>query len=237
MAPYLHGRSPGEASPARWNHINREQRINERIRAREIRLIGENAEQLGIVTLTSALFLARERGLDLVEVAPNAVPPVCRLMDYARWKYEQAKREREARKNQKSVMIKEVRFRPKIDDHDIDFKTKQIIRFLGDGDKVKATVMFRGREMAHPQIAKLLLDRVAGQVKAAAVVERPASLEGRTMFMILTPGPNAAAVAKSLRGGEAEAAGEASKAEAGKPEAAKPEAATQVAATPGAAKA
>lgn len=134
-----------------------------------------------------ALQDARERNLDLVEVAPTASPPVCRLMDYARWKYEQAKKEREARKNQKSVLIKEVRFRPKIDDHDIDFKVKQIIRFLGEGDKVKANVLFRGREMAHPQIAKQLLDGVLAQVKQFATVEKPASMEGRSMSMILAP--------------------------------------------------
>ncbi|MFN8534027.1 MAG: translation initiation factor IF-3 [Dehalococcoidia bacterium] len=167
--------------------INRELRVNERIRARDIRLIGEHGEQLGIVSLVQALQDARERNLDLVEVAPTASPPVCRLMDYARWKYEQAKKEREARKNQKSVLIKEVRFRPKIDDHDIDFKVKQIIRFLGEGDKVKANVLFRGREMAHPQIAKQLLDGVLAQVKQFATVEKPASMEGRSMSMILAP--------------------------------------------------
>ncbi len=108
-------------------------------------------------------------------------------MDFARWKYEQAKKEREARKNQKSVEIKEVRFRPKIDEHDIDFKVKQILRFLNEGDKVKANVLFRGREMAHPQIARQLLDAVLNQVKTVAVVERPPNLEGRSMSMILAP--------------------------------------------------
>jgi len=108
-------------------------------------------------------------------------------MDYARWKYEQAKKEREARKHQKAVEIKEIRFRPKIDDHDISFKTKQIQKFLSEGDKVKINVLFRGREMAHPQIGKQLLDKVAAQVKTFAIVERPASLEGRSMSMILSP--------------------------------------------------
>jgi translation initiation factor IF-3 len=121
-------------------------------------------------------------------------------MDYARWKYEQAKKEREARKNQKSVLIKEVRFRPKIDDHDIDFKVKQILRFLGEGDKVKANVLFRGREMAHPQIAKQLLDSVLAQVKPFAVVEKPASMEGRSMSMILAPASQPAAQATTQKG-------------------------------------
>jgi len=182
----------GRGSSERWVDINRDLRINERIRAREVRLIGENGEQLGILTLPQALQYARERNLDLVEVAPTAAPPVCRLMDYARWKYEQAKKEREARKNQKSVLIKEVRFRPKIDDHDIDFKVKQILRFLSEGDKVKANVLFRGREMAHPQIAKQLLDSVLAQVKQYATVEKPPAMEGRSMSMILAPTSQAA---------------------------------------------
>ncbi|GIW05246.1 MAG: hypothetical protein KatS3mg060_0051 [Dehalococcoidia bacterium] len=190
----------GRGSSERWFDINRDLRINERIRAREVRLIGENGEQLGILTLPQALQYARDRNLDLVEVAPTAVPPVCRLMDYARWKYEQAKKEREARKNQKSVLIKEVRFRPKIDDHDIDFKVKQILRFLGEGDKVKANVLFRGREMAHPQIAKQLLDSVLAQVKPFAVVEKPASMEGRSMSMILAPASQPAAQATTQKG-------------------------------------
>ncbi|GIW09203.1 MAG: hypothetical protein KatS3mg061_0260 [Dehalococcoidia bacterium] len=139
------------------------------------------------MTLPQALQYARDRNLDLVEVAPTASPPVCRLMDYARWKYEQAKKEREARKNQKSVLIKEVRFRPKIDDHDIDFKVKQILRFLAEGDKVKISVLFRGREVAHPQIAKQLLDNVVAQVKAHATIEKPVSLEGRAMSLVLAP--------------------------------------------------
>lgn len=162
-----------------------------------MRVIGDGGEQLGILPLFQALQIARERNLDLVEVAPTSVPPVCRLLDYARWKYEQAKKEREARKNQKSVMIKEVRFRPKIDEHDIDFKTKQIQKFLGDGDKVKVTVQFRGREMAHPQLAKTLLDNVASKIRSVGSVERPALLEGRSMYMILTP--TASAVQQASR--------------------------------------
>jgi translation initiation factor IF-3 len=153
------------------------------------------------MTLPQALQHARDRNLDLVEVAPTASPPVCRLMDYARWKYEQAKKEREARKNQKLVLVKEVRFRPKIDDHDIDFKVKQILRFLAEGDKVKISVLFRGREVAHPQIAKQLLDNVVAQVRAHATIEKPVSLEGRAMSLVLAPlaAPTAAKGARESR--------------------------------------
>lgn len=138
-----------------------------------------------------ALQLARERGFDLVEVAPTADPPVCRLLDYGKFKYEQSKRDREARKHQKQVVLREVRMKPKIDDHDIAFKTRTTEKLLREGDKVKVSVMFRGREVTHPQIGAQLLDRVYKQVKDIAVVEKQPSLEGRFMTMILTPGPNA----------------------------------------------
>lgn len=131
--------------------------------------------------------MARDRGLDLVEVAPNAVPPVCRIIDYGRYKYEQTKRERDAKKHQKNVELKEVRLRPKIDDHDVDFKTRQAQRFLEDGDKVKITVMFRGREVTHPQLGKALLTRVASSLATVAAVEKPPALEGRNMTLILAP--------------------------------------------------
>ncbi|MCS6801377.1 MAG: translation initiation factor IF-3 [Dehalococcoidia bacterium] len=172
--------------------MNRELRINERIRAREVRLIGENGEQLGIYPLLQALQYARDRGLDLVEVAPTAVPPVCRLMEYTKWKFEQSKKEREARKHQKQVLVKEIRFRPKISEHDVDFKVKQILRFLSEGDKVKVNVLFRGREAAHPQIAKQLLDSVLAKVKPYAAVEKPPVFEGRSMSMTLAPTSQAA---------------------------------------------
>lgn len=149
--------------------------------------------------MPQALALAREKNLDLVEVAPTASPPVCRLLDYARWKYEQAKKEREARKNQKLVEVKEVRLRPKIDDHDVDVKTKQIQRFLSEGDKVKVNVQFRGRELAHPQIAKQLLDKVAADVKSMAVIEKPAILEGRSMSMLLAPATTTASPARPAK--------------------------------------
>ncbi len=134
-----------------------------------------------------ALRIARERNLDLVEVAPNAVPPVCRLIDYGKFKYEQTKKEREARKNQKVVLLKEVRLTPKTDEHDIDFKCKTIQRFLEDGDKVKVTVRFKGREMAHPQLGRQVLDTIASNLQGAATIERTPLIEGRTMTMILTP--------------------------------------------------
>jgi translation initiation factor IF-3 len=140
--------------------------------------------------------MARDRDLDLVEVAPNAVPPVCRLLEYGKFKYEQAKREREARKNQRIVLLKEVRLRPGTDDHDIDFKCKAIQRFLEDGDKVKVTIRFKGREMAHPQLGKDALDRIASNLKVSATVERAALVEGRTMAMILGPAAQLKAAAQ-----------------------------------------
>lgn len=134
-----------------------------------------------------ALQLARERGADLVEVAPQAVPPVCRILDYGKFKYEQAKKEKEARKHQKNVVLREVRMKPKIDEHDIDFKTRIAAKLLQEGDKVKVTIMFRGREVTHPQIGRDLLDRVAERLKDLASIEKPASMEGRFMSIILAP--------------------------------------------------
>ena len=171
----------------RDKRIARELRVNEKVRAKEVRLIGEAGEQLGVMPLFQAVQIARERNTDLVEVAPTAVPPVCRLMDFGKFKYEQAKKERDARKHQKSVLLREVRFRPKIDEHDINFKVKIIQKLLGEGDKVKVSVMFRGREVTHPQLGKQLLDRVAESLKEASSIEKPAAMEGRNMTMILTP--------------------------------------------------
>jgi translation initiation factor IF-3 len=151
-----------------------------------VRLIGEDGEQLGVVPTFEALQTARNRGVDLVEVAPNAVPPVCRLLDYGRFKYEQEKKEREARKNQKIVLMKEIRLRPKTDEHDLATKAKQIERFIDDGDRVKVTLRFRGREMAHPGLGRQLLEDLAGRVKEVAAVERMPLLEGNSMTMILT---------------------------------------------------
>jgi translation initiation factor IF-3 len=165
----------------------RDLRVNERIRVREVRLINENGEQLGVKPTPEALQLARESGLDLVEVAPMATPPVCRLMDYGRFKYEQTKKERDARKHATKVELKEVRLRPKTDEHDIAFKTRNVQRFLEEGDKVKVTLLFRGREMAHPQIGRTILENVAEQVRSLGQVERMPLMEGRTMTMILSP--------------------------------------------------
>jgi translation initiation factor IF-3 len=153
-----------------------------------VRVIGVNGEQLGVMPLMQALDQARDSGADLVEVAPTAVPPVCRILDYGKFKYEQAKKEREAKKHQHNVLLREIRIRPKIDDHDIDFKTRTAEKLIKEGDKVKITVMFRGREVTHPQLGKELLDRVYDRLKDIAGVEKAASMEGRHMTMILAPG-------------------------------------------------
>ena len=152
-----------------------------------MRLIGASGEQLGVMPLPEALRVARDQAVDLVEVAPNAVPPVCRLMDYGKFKYEQTKKEREARKHQKVVLLKEVRLTPKTDEHDVEFKTRTILRFLKEGDKVKVTVRFKGREMAHPQLGRHVLDSIADSLKGVAAIERTPLMEGRTMSMIVTP--------------------------------------------------
>lgn len=162
-------------------------RVNEQIRAREVRLVGEGGEQLGIVPLRDALNLAAERRLDLVEVSPTAHPPVCRIMDYGKFKYEQAKRERESRKKQKVVNIKELKMRPSIEDHDFEVKVQNAKRFLTEGDKVKCTMVFRGREIVHANLAQETLERLAQLVGEVGVMERPPKVEGRTMVMILTP--------------------------------------------------
>jgi len=141
-----------------------------------------------VVRIEDALRLAESRNLDLVEVAPNANPPVCKLLDYGRFKYEQTKREREARKGQKQLVLKEIWFRPNVNQHDRLFKTKRIRQFLEEGDKVKATVRFRGREIAHPELARNLLNQVAEDLKAHAAVEKPPVLEARSMSMIVAPG-------------------------------------------------
>lgn len=157
------------------------------VRAREVRLVDENGEQLGVFTGRDALRVAQERGFDLVEVAPNARPPVCRIMDFGKYKYEQSKRDREARKKQKVVTIKEVKMRPNIEDHDFDVRRRQTEEFLREGDKIKATIMFRGREVVHSSLGKAVLDRLLDAVKDICIVERPAKLEGKNMIMILAP--------------------------------------------------
>lgn len=161
--------------------------INEAIRAREVRLIGSNGDQLGIKPFREALQMAQDADLDLVNVAPQANPPVCRIMDYGKYRYEQSKREKEARKNQKIINIKEVRLSPSIEENDVQTKLKNIRKFLEQGDKVKLSIRFRGREITHQQIGRKILDRIAVEIKEIADVERAPKLEGRQMIMILTP--------------------------------------------------
>lgn len=167
--------------------ISKDLRVNEEIRTKEVRLVGQDGEQLGITPIREALRIAQEKELDLVEVAPTAKPPVCRLMDYGKYKYEQSKRDKEARKKQKIISVKEIKLRPNIETHDLNTKINNITRFLKDGDKVKVTVMFRGREMAHTDLGKQLLDKVIEQLKDVIIVERYPKVEGRNMVMILAP--------------------------------------------------
>jgi len=162
-------------------------RVNDRIRAPEIRLIGADGENVGVVTPTRAMELAEEAGLDLVEISPNATPPVCKIMDFGKFKYENQKKEAEARKKQKIIEIKEVKFRPNTDTHDYDVKMRNVVRFLEGGDKVKVTLRFRGREMAHQDLGRNLLERVAEDVKELGKVEAMPRVEGRQMVMMIGP--------------------------------------------------
>jgi len=161
--------------------------VNEQIKAREVLVVDADGTQLGVMKTDEALNLAQEKKLDLVNVAPGAKPPVCRLMDYGKHKYEQSKRDREARKKQKITTIKEIKLRPNIDQHDFDVKAKRARKFLDNGDKVKVTVMFRGREITHPEIAQRLCKQLADDLAEVGVVEKPAKQEGRNMLMILAP--------------------------------------------------
>jgi len=156
------------------------------IRAREVRVIASDGEQLGVLSVREAIAKAEELGLDLVEVAPTAVPPVCRIMDFGKYKYELNKKANESRKHQTVIQIKEIKLRPRTDDHDIEFKLNNIKRFLADGDKVKVSIMFRGREMAHQQLGRAVLDRIVTELKTIAVVEQMPRMEGRNMFLMLT---------------------------------------------------
>jgi translation initiation factor IF-3 len=165
----------------------KELRINEIIRVREVRLIDADGNQKGIVPTIQALQMAREAGLDLVEVAPQAQPPVCKILDYGKYKFELEKKNRESRKHQKQVKIKEIRMQPKIDGHDLEFKTRHIREFLDEGDKVKVTVRFRGRELAHTELGKDVLDKILVMLEDSFMVEKPAQMEGRTMSILLNP--------------------------------------------------
>ncbi len=164
-----------------------EPRINERIRAREVRLVGPEGAQLGIKALPEALHAARELDLDLVEVAPQASPPVCRIMDYGRFKFEAAQRAKESRRKTTNVAVKEMKYRPKIGTADFDTKTRQVARFLAEGHKVKITIMFRGREVYHQELGKAILDRIAEQMDGNAKIEAIPRLDGRNMTMVLAP--------------------------------------------------
>lgn len=168
----------------------KELEVNYEIKAREVRVIDVDGKQLGIMPLKEALKLAQERQLDLVKVAPQAKPPVCKIMDYGKYKYEQSKREKEARKNQKVISVKEIRMSPNIEEHDFQVRVKSALRFLEDGNKVKVTVRFRGREITHTQLGEDVLKRLAESVKEKAVVEKPPVIEGRNMVMMLSPKQN-----------------------------------------------
>lgn len=162
-------------------------RINSEIRARDVRVISPEGEQLGVMSIRDALDAAMERELDLVEVAPNARPPVCRIMDYGKYRYEQTKQKREAKKKQKVVTVKEVRMTPKIEEHDFQVKTRNAERFLKDGHKVKVSVRFRGREVVHSDLARGMLLDMAEQIGQVASIERQPLVEGRQMIMMLAP--------------------------------------------------
>ena len=167
--------------------ISKDWRINEDIRVREVRLVSDDGEQLGIVPVREALGIALEKGLDLVEVAPSAQPPVCRLMDYGKFKFEQNKREKEARKKQKIISIKEVKMRPNIEEHDFQVKAKNARKFLSGGDKVKLTIMFRGREITHPELGEKLSLKFVGELTDISSVEKAPKVEGRNMVTVLIP--------------------------------------------------
>lgn len=176
--------------------ISKDLRVNDEIRAREVRLIDKDGQQVGIMSLREALRLAGESGLDLVEISPSAKPPVCRIMDYGRYKYELAKREKEARKKQRVVHIKEVKMRPTIEDHDFEVWVRRTEKFLEEGDKIKGIITFRGREIVHADLGRKVLDRLAQRVAHLSVIERPPKLEGRNMIMILNPKPEVVARAE-----------------------------------------
>ena len=190
--------------------ISAEPRINDRIRVPEVRLVGPDGQQVGIVSIQDALRLAQESDLDLVEIAPTSRPPVAKLMDYGKFKYESAMKAREARKNQAHTIIKEMKLRPKIDPHDYETKKGHVVRFLNAGDKVKITIMFRGREQSRPELGRRLLDRLASDVEELGFVEFAPKQDGRNMIMVLGPRKK-----KVEAMAEARAAKDAAKIEAG----------------------
>jgi translation initiation factor IF-3 len=167
--------------------VGKEQRINEKIQVREVRLIDEKGEQRGIVPTVEAMEMARRAGVDLVEVSPTASPPVCKLLDYGKYRFEQEKKLREAKKKQKLVKLKEIRMQPKIEEHDLAFKTKHIAEFLGEGFKVKVTIRFRGRELAHTERGRDVLNKVLEHLGESFVVDKTPVMEGRMMSMFISP--------------------------------------------------
>ncbi len=176
------------AKPIR--HTRRESgevRINRNIRAREVRLIDPDGEQKGIVSLEEALRTAEEYGLDLVEVSPNANPPVCRIMDYGKYRYQQAKKNKDAKKKQSVIHVKEVKLRPKTEEHDIQYKLAHVKRFLSDGNRVKVTIQFRGREIAHPDMARRVVDKILEGTSEIGIVDQQPKIEGRRMIFVLRP--------------------------------------------------
>ena len=174
-------RRPHNAPPTR----DTGPRTNDRIRVPEIRLIGADGENIGVVTPARGMALAQEAGLDLVEISPNAVPPVCKIMDLGKFKYEQQKREAEARKKQKTIEIKEIKFRPGTDDHDYDVKMRSVMRFLEDGDKVKITLRFRGREMAHKELGYDMINKIGTLLEEEAVFEHTPTMAGRNLSVVV----------------------------------------------------
>jgi len=174
----------------RWSQISRDWRVNHEIRVREVRVVGVDGEQLGVLPTHEALRMAEQAELDLVEVAPQSRPPVCRLMDYGRFKYEQSKRDKESRKKQKLVVVKELRMSPKTDRHDLDVKVRNAEKFLREGDRVKLTVRFRGREIVHSNLMRERLQEMAESLSALSTVERAPFMEGRQMVMLLAPKKN-----------------------------------------------
>jgi translation initiation factor IF-3 len=180
--------SRGDRPQSKENElIARPLRVNDQIRIRQVRVIDDEGTQLGVMPTENAQMLARQKGLDLIEVSPTAVPPVCRIGDYGRLKYEQSKKDKDARKKQKNWELREVKLRPKIEAHDYEVKARMAERLLMDGGKVKVTIMFRGREITYTSFGKRLLDRMAVDMAPIATIERDAKLEGKNMFMILAP--------------------------------------------------
>lgn len=169
------------------NQTKDEHRINERIRIPEVRLIDHEGAQVGVVPTAKALQMAKDVGLDLVEISPNSAPPVCKILDYGKFKYEKKKKDHEAKKKQVVVKVKEIQLRPTTDDHDIDYKTKNIIEFLNEGDKAKITIMFRGREVSYVDQGYKIMARLVEMTKDIAIIEAPAKLEGKKLIMILAP--------------------------------------------------